>query len=104
MSLPRAMAAVGIALGLASCASMSTLEPGGRGTTFTVTGKPFAKIWEAAVRVVDRHLPLHTDNRAAGIIRAEKKAGMFTWGEFAAVYVSPTAANAGTYTPWKWKA
>ena len=78
---------------LAGCATIDTLTPG-EGTTFEVRGQSYSKIWAAAVRTLERRdLVIVTANREAGELRAEQKAGMFTWGEVVGVFIKPAGGD-----------
>lgn len=83
---------------LLGCATIDTLQPGMGGSTFEVRGKTYDEIWKAAVRTASRSLTIVESNKETGTLRAEKSAGMATWGEVVGVFVRPAANGAQVYT------
>lgn len=87
-----------LALASAGCATTDSLQPGTGGSTFEVRGRSYDQIWNAIVRTASRSLTIVEENKAAGTLRAEKGAGLATWGEVAGVFVRPARAGAPVYT------
>jgi hypothetical protein len=82
----------------AGCATVESIQPGAGGSTFEVRGKTYDQVWKAAVVAVSRSLTIVDSDKASGRIRAEKGAGMATWGEVAGVFIRPAAQDAAAYT------
>lgn len=87
-----------VSLSLVGCATINTLQPGTGGSTFEVQGKSYDEIWKAVVRTASRSLTIVESNKEAGTLRAEKGAGMATWGEVVGIFVSPTTNGSTVYT------
>lgn len=83
---------------LSGCATIDTLQPGTGGSSFEVRGKTYDEIWKAVVRTASRSLTVVESNKETGMLRAEKGAGMATWGEVVGVFVRPTSNGASVYT------
>lgn len=83
-------------LGFSGCNTIDSLKPG-KGVTFNVTGKSYDQVWKSTVAVVSRQLTIVEDDRSAGFIRSEAKAGMMTNGEVVGVFITPTTPAAATY-------
>ena len=81
-----------------SCATIDTLEPGKGGTTFEVRGKSYDEIWRAAVITASRSLTIVESSKEAGTLKAEKGAGMATWGEVVGIFIRPTTEAAKLYS------
>jgi len=90
---------VGVALFfLSGCATIDTLQPGAGGSTFEVRGKTYDEVWKAVVTTASRSLTIVESNKDKGTLRAEKGAGISTWGEVVGVFVSPYENGAPLYT------
>ncbi len=87
-----------IGLLITGCATIGSLQPGSGGSTFEVRGKSYDGIWQAVVRTATRSLTIVESNKEAGILKAEKGAGMATWGEVVGIFVRPTTNGAPVYT------
>ncbi|MFH1932487.1 MAG: hypothetical protein ABIN18_12980 [Pseudomonadota bacterium] len=87
-----------VALSISGCATIDTLQPGTGGSTFQVHGKSYEQIWKAVVRTASRSLTIVESNKETGTLRAEKGAGMATWGEVVGIFVRPTNNGAPVYT------
>lgn len=83
---------------LAGCATTDSLQPGAGGSSFEVRGKSYDEVWKAAVTVAGRSLTIVENNKAAGILKAEKGVGLTTWGEVVGIYVRPAKNGAPVYT------
>lgn len=83
---------------LFGCATTDSLQAGTGGSTFEVRGKTYDEIWKAAVTTTSRSLTLVESNKETGTLRAEKGAGMSTWGEVVGVFIRPTTNGAPVYT------
>lgn len=87
-----------VALSISGCATIDTVQPGTGGSTFQVRGKSYDEIWKAVVRTASRSLTIVESNKETGTLRAEKRAGMATWGEVVGIFVRPTSNGAPVYT------
>lgn len=87
-----------LALSISGCATVDTLQSGTGGSTFEVRGKTYDEIWKAVVRTASRSLTIVESNKESGTLRAEKGAGMATWGEVVGIFVRPTSNGAPVYT------
>jgi len=83
---------------LSGCATIDTLQPGAGGSSFEVRGKTYDETWKAVVRTASRSLTVVESNKKTGTLRAEKGAGIATWGEVVGVFVRPTSNGAPVYT------
>jgi hypothetical protein len=83
---------------LLGCATIDTPQPGTGGSTFEVRGKTYDEVWRAVVRTAGRSLTIDESNKATGILRAEKGAGLTTWGEVVGIFVRPPNNGADVYT------
>jgi hypothetical protein len=72
----------------ASCSTVNDLQRGG-GTKFLVQNRSYDKIWQASILVVSRQLTIVETDKSTGTIKAEKGAGVTTWGEVVGVFISP---------------
>jgi hypothetical protein len=79
-----------------SCAPMGGIRPG-KGTTFQITERDYAEIWEVVVAVVDEHLFMVAKDRALGVIKAEGKVGAITGGELIGIYITPARPGKARY-------
>lgn len=87
-----------VALFISGCATINTLQPGSGGSTFEVRGKSYDEIWKAAVITASRSLTVVESNKEGGTIKAEKGAGITTWGEVVGIFIRPTSNDAPIYT------
>lgn len=83
---------------LSGCATIDTLQPGTGGSSFEVRGKTYDEIWKAVVITAGRSLTVVESNKQSGTLKAEKGAGLFTWGEVVGIFVRPTSNGAPVYT------
>ena len=90
-----AMAAVTLAAG---CSTTDSLQPGSGGTSFVVRDKSYDEVWKAAVVTASRSLTIVQSSKETGALRAEKSAGLSTWGEVVGVFIRPASNGATTYT------
>ena len=87
-----------VAVFISGCATVDTLQPGTGGSTFEIRGKSYDEIWKAVVITASRSLTIVESNKETGTVRAEKGAGMTTWGEVVGIFVRPTSNGAPVYT------
>ena len=87
-----------VALLIPGCATIDTVQPGAGGSTFEVRGKSYDEIWKAVVRTASRSLTIVESNKETGTLKAEKGAGITTWGEVVGIFVRPTNNGAPVYT------
>lgn len=81
-----------------SCQTISSLHSGGGGTIFIVKYKKYSEVWKSANHVVSQQLTIISAEKDLGVIKAEKGAGLFTWGEVVGVFISPTEESSPIYT------
>ncbi len=91
-------ACIFVLMAISGCATIDTPQPGAGGTSFQVRGKTYDEIWRAIVRTTSRSLTVVENNKQAGILKAEKGAGITSWGEVVGVFVRPTSNGAPVYT------
>ena len=82
---------------LAACATTDSLEPG-TGTSFQVKGRSYDQVWKAAVTTAGRSLTIVEQNRDSGVIKAESRAGLMTFGEVVGIFIRPARSGAPVYT------
>ncbi len=87
-----------IVLFISGCATINTLQPGMGGSTFEIRGKSYDEIWKAAIVTASRSLTIVESNKETGTLKAEKGAGMATWGEVIGIFVRPSSNGAPVYT------
>ena len=58
----------------------------------------YDQIWKAVVTTASRNLTIVESNKETGTLRAEKGAGLTTWGEVVGVFVRPSRNGAPVYT------
>jgi uncharacterized protein YceK len=87
-----------VAVFISGCATIDTLQPGTGGSTFEIRGKSYDEIWKAVVTTASRSLTIVESNKETGTVRAEKGAGMATWGEVIGIFVRPTSNGSPVYT------
>lgn len=101
MALARSLSGVLIAgslvLGCIGCATVNSLQRGAGGETFLVHNRSYDQIWNAAILVVDRQLTIVQSDKGAGTIKAEKRAGIATWGEVVGVFITPDSTDSHTF-------
>lgn len=79
------------------CATVGSLHRG-TGSYFEVKDKSFEAIWKASIKVVSRSLTIVESDKHSGTIKAEKGAGIATWGEVVGVFISPPDKSAKEFT------
>lgn len=87
-----------VVLSLGGCASVDSLQPGAGGSTFEIRGKTYDEIWRAVVRTASRSLTIVESEKETGTLKAEKSAGLATWGEVVGIFVRPAKAGSPVYT------
>ncbi len=85
-----------LAFSAIGCATIDTLQPG-TGEKFTIQGKSYDEIWNAAIKTAKISLTIVSSNKGHGSIRAEKGAGLATWGEVVGIFITPATNGASTY-------
>lgn len=94
----RTFLAMLLAIGLVGCSTTDSLKAGTGGSSFEVRGKSYDEVWKAINRTASRSLTIVESNKEAGTLKAEKGAGMATWGEVVGVFISPSRSGADVYT------
>jgi hypothetical protein len=82
---------------LFGCATIGGLHPG-TGYTFEINNKTYNQVWKAAVTVVGRSLTIVESNKNTGVLKAEKGAGISTWGEVVGVFITPADTSSTQFT------
>ena len=72
---------------LAGCSTSGGIQPGS-GSTFEVQGRSYDDVWTAAVTVSTRIITIESSDKATGTIRGHVRAGITTWGEVVAVFIT----------------
>ena len=86
------------AICLLGCSTTDSLKAGTGGSTFEVRGKSYDEVWKAVSRTASRSLTIVESNKEVGTIKAEKSAGIATWGEVVGIFVRPVGGAAAVYT------
>ena len=87
-----------ITLVIFGCATIGSLAPGSeKGHKFTIGDKTYDEIWKAAIKAVTKNLTIVESDKGLGIIKAEKGASLFTWGEVAGVFITPPNVKSSRY-------
>lgn len=83
-------------LTIQGCATIDSVRPGA-GAKFNITNRKYSEVWNAAIRTVTRSLTIVQQNKSIGVIKAEKGAGLSTWGEVVGVFIKP-ASDSNEYS------
>ena len=84
-----------LAVALPACATVGSLEPGtGKGSTFEVDGHSYDEVWASAIAAATSGLTLVESDKSSGIIKAEARAGIATWGEVVGIFIDPASEDA----------
>lgn len=78
------------------CATIDSVRPG-MGRRIRVEGASYSKLWRAANKVVSQQLAIVSSDQNLGVIKAEKGAGLSTWGEVVGVFITPATEGAKSY-------
>ena len=82
---------------LAGCRSMADVQPGD-GQVATITGRSYDDVWAAAMRVADVHFVIHEQDKAAGVIKAEREQHfMETTGDWVGIFITPPREGSPSY-------
>jgi len=87
-----------ISIALPGCATISSLQPGRGGSSFQVLGKNYDEVWKAVVGTASRSLTVVESDKDKGVLKAEKRPGLTTWGEVVGVFIRPASRDAPIYT------
>lgn len=60
-------------------------------------GKSYDEVWKAVVRTASRSFAIVESSKETGTLKAEKPAGMTTWGEVVGIFIKPTSNGAPVY-------
>jgi hypothetical protein len=87
-----------IALGLllAACQSMSDVKQGD-GRKATIAGKAYEQIWDAAYQVSDEHFEIREQNKAQGVILAERTWKPYQPGAWMGIYITSVGPGQDAY-------
>lgn len=96
--LSRRLLLVATAIGATGCATIDSPQPGRGGSSFEVRGKSYDDIWRAVTATASRSLTVVENNKDSGTLRAERGAGLTTWGEVVGIFVRPARNGAPLYT------
>lgn len=86
-------ALLSIAAVLAACATAESLKPTDVGQTAIFHNVSFEKVFETTSKVMSRKLTIIDSDLSMGMIRAESRAGVATWGEVVAAFISKVGPN-----------
>lgn len=81
---------------LSGCATIDSVKPGA-GPYFNVQGTSYSKVWTVSNSVLARQFNIVSTSRGEGSIKAEKAAGMTSWGEVVGVFITPAKEGAAEY-------
>lgn len=59
--------------------------------------KSYDEVWKAAIRTTTRSLTIVESNKEEGFLKAEKGAGLLTWGEVIGIFITPAKNGANSY-------
>src|SRR5262245_1953055 len=90
LHIPRA-AMLMLALALVACQTIGDVTPG-QGQSAIIAGHPYDRVWDASLKVAERHFAIREPSKPDGVILAERT-GM--GGGWIGIYL--TAAGADTY-------
>src|SRR6266545_380443 len=82
---------------ITGCATVTRVESGS-GSQLAVEGRTYDQVWQAAVKVVSRHLSISIGtDKGRGEIRAEGGGGRFSPGEVVGVFIKPANTPSDRY-------
>lgn len=87
-----------VCFGLTACSTIDSVQPGTGGSSFEIRGKSYDEVWKAVNRTASRSLTIVESNKELGSLKAEKGAGLATWGEVVGVFVRPSKNGSSVYT------
>ena len=81
------------------CQSASDVKPGD-GRKAIISGKSYDQIWDATVKVAGEHFEVREQDKARGVILAQRIVSAFGWGSWVGLYVTvtPPVTGATAYT------
>lgn len=83
---------------LTGCSTTDSLKAGTGGSSFEVKGKTYDQVWRAVNKVVaGSSLAITESNKQTGTLKAEKGAGLTTWGEVVGIFVTPPNNGSQVY-------
>lgn len=85
-----------LASALGGCASIDSLQPG-QGSSFEVHDRDYDLIWQAAVTALSRQLVIVQMDKQTGTLKAERPAGLATWGEVVGVFIRRPSGGSGPH-------
>lgn len=86
-----------LALFLGACQSLSDVKPGD-GKKLTIEQRSYDDIWNAALRVANEHFEIREQDKAHGIILAERTPTFIEARSYIGLYITPPAPGAQSYT------
>jgi hypothetical protein len=86
-----------LALSVTGCAGTDSIQSRTWNSNFEVQGKTYDEIWDATRKSV-RRLAQTSGDKAAGILRAEKRSGRASEGEAVVVTITPAENGADVYS------
>ncbi|HTK92136.1 MAG TPA: hypothetical protein VL948_18035 [Verrucomicrobiae bacterium] len=86
-----------LAMCLGACQSLSDVKPGD-GRKLTIEQRAYDEIWNAALRVADEHFEIREQDKARGVILAERTATFMEATSYIGLYITPSAPGAQSYT------
>lgn len=76
------------ALALTACVSPDSLQPNGGGANFTIRGKTYDQIWNAAIKAMSTDMQIVESHKPSGTIKS--RVGMAPSGKVVAFFIQPT--------------
>ena len=78
-----------LALALGACQTVSAVAPG-QGQSVTIAGRPYDKVWDAALKVAERHFAIVEQSKPEGVILAERSG---IGGGWIGIYLTAVGAD-----------
>src|SRR5262245_41047952 len=86
----RCTAMVMLALALGACQTMGDVTPG-QGLSATIAGHPYDRVWDASLKVAERHFAIREQSKPDGVILAERTGVGSGW---IGIYLTAAGADA----------
>ena len=63
----------------------------------SLQGRPYADVWNAAMKVAAESFEIHESDQAAGVIRGERATDIKAWREIVGIFITPPGEGAAGY-------
>jgi hypothetical protein len=81
---------------LGGCAGVKDVKPG-PGASETFSGRGYDDVWAAAIRVASTHFVIEESDKASGVIRGQRSAGLTSLGGYVGIFITPSTREAASY-------